>query len=74
MSQQIARRIAVIEGTIEGLIAELAELKVAANIPPKLCLPPPALPLSVFKTIRNKQPELKELFVLMDFETGGKFL
>jgi len=69
----IARRIAVLEGTIEGMIAELAELKLAANVPPKVSLPPPALPMTIFNTYHQQKPDLKELFVLMDFETGGKF-
>jgi len=67
------KRIAEIEGKIEGLIEELAELKLVVNLPPRMSLPPPALPMSIFNTYVQQKPDLKELFVLMDFETGGKF-
>lgn len=64
----VQKRIAQIEGTIEGLIQELAELKVAVQGDVEI---PPTLPMTIFNTQENSLPEIKELYVLMDFETGG---
>ena len=67
----VAKRIAVLEGQIEGMVAELAMLKLA--IPPPLSLPPPALSLNIFAPIKETTvvDNIKEVFVLFDFETGG---
>jgi len=70
----INKRIAAVEGTIQGLIEELAELKLAVDIPSKLSLPPPALPMDIFNANScHPKTEIKEIFVLFDFETGGTF-
>ena len=67
----IVRRIAVLEGQIEEMVSELARLKVATTTASS---PPPALPIDIFYPNGEQKPDLKELFVLFDFETGGKFL
>ena len=53
----VARRIASLEGQILGIIDELAALKVIANQPNA--------------TPQTPTPTIDELFVLLDFETGG---
>ena len=55
----VARRIASLEGQILGIIDELAALKVIANQPNA--------------TPQTPTPTIDELFVLLDFETGGKY-
>ena len=55
----VARRIASLEGQILGIIDELAALKVIAT---------PQTP-----TPQTPTPTIDELFVLLDFETGGKY-
>ena len=61
-------RIAMMEGTIEGLVNELAQLKFDAGMVTE------TVPTELFYEMKEPPVELKELFVLMDFETGGTFL
>ena len=63
----VIQRITTLEGKIQVMIDELALLKVQVGDSTE-----PLFASSLFDPIPSMTP-LKELYVLLDFETGGKF-
>jgi len=64
----VVNRIATLEGQIKGMIDEIADLKIQVGDSDAQLFES-----SLFSTIPFSH-DVKELFVLFDFETGGKFI
>ena len=64
----VVNRIATLEGQIKGMIDEIADLKIQVGDSSEPLFTP-----SLFDPIAFPESEVLEVFVLMDFETGGKF-